>query len=93
MKHTTRHLRRIACFIAIIFLLIAPFQVQAKSNAFSVNAKAALVVDANSGKILYNQNGDEVLGIASMTKLLSAYLIYEQIELGTISLSDPLPIS
>lgn len=87
-------LGKIATLTLVLPLFIfIPIQAQALGTDFSVQAKAALAVDANSGKILYNQNSDEVLGIASITKILSAYLVYEEVEHGNISWSDPLPIS
>lgn len=80
-------------FFILPLFIFSPIQAQALGTDFSVQAKAALAIDANSGKILYNQNSDEVLGIASVTKILSAYLVYEEVEHGNISWADPLPIS
>ena len=70
-----------------------PLQAQALTDDFSVDAKAAFAIDYDTGKILYSQNSDEILGIASMTKLLSAYVVYEEVSNGTISFEDELPIS
>lgn len=87
-------LGKITTLVLVLPLFIfTPIQAQALETDFSVQAKAALAIDANSGKILYSQNSDEVLGIASVTKILSAYLVYEEVEHENISWSDPLPIS
>ncbi|MDE1549131.1 serine hydrolase [Jeotgalibaca caeni] len=59
----------------------------------NVDAKAAFVIDNETNKILFNQNGDESLGIASMTKMLSVYLILEAIEKGDVTWETPVPIS
>lgn len=52
---------------------------------FDVQAKAAIAIDSESGKIFYEKNATEALPIASMTKLLTMYLVLEAIhnkELG-----------
>lgn len=85
----------IGIFSSILLLTIFIFSsssVKAEEN-FHVNAKAAIAVDAKSGKILYEQNADETLPIASMTKLLSLYLVFEAIDQQKIKWDDPVPIS
>nr|WP_230505105.1 D-alanyl-D-alanine carboxypeptidase family protein [Sutcliffiella rhizosphaerae] len=54
----------------------------------NINAEAALLLEKNTGKIIYQQNIDAVLGIASMTKMMSEYLILEAISEGKLSLDD-----
>ena len=46
---------------------------------------AAILIDAESGKILYEQNADTSLGIASMTKMMTEYLLLDAIKEGTVS--------
>ena len=46
---------------------------------------AAILIDADSGKILYEQNADSPLGIASMTKMMTEYLLLDAIEAGTVT--------
>ncbi|MEG0552578.1 MAG: serine hydrolase [Carnobacterium sp.] len=58
-----------------------------------IEAKAAFILEPSTGKILMNQNGDEKLGIASMTKMVSEYLIFEAIEKGDIKWDQTVPIS
>lgn len=93
MKQIKCRLNRVIIFVLIYLIVASPLQAQALTTDFTLSAKAAIAIDANSGKILYTQNSEEVLGIASITKLLSIYLVYEEIEAGNISLDDPLPIS
>ncbi|MBO9606406.1 MAG: D-alanyl-D-alanine carboxypeptidase [Paenibacillaceae bacterium] len=52
------------------------------------NAKAAAVMDVQSGRLLYSKNGDKPLPIASLTKIMTAIVA---IEYGT--LSDPVTVS
>lgn len=59
----------------------------------SVSAEAAFVMDNETNKVLLDQNGNEPLYIASMTKLLPIYLINQAVEEGTISWDTAVPIS
>ena len=54
-------------------------------ESLNLNVDAAILVDADSGKIIYEQNADAALGIASMTKMMTEYLLFEAIEEGKIS--------
>ena len=45
----------------------------------------AILIDADTGKILYEQNADTALGIASMTKMMTEYLLFEAIESGQVT--------
>ncbi len=53
-----------------------------------INAKAAILVDAKTGQILYSQNIDQALPPASMTKMMTEYLILDAIHSGKISYDD-----
>ncbi|NBJ10111.1 SPOR domain-containing protein [Microvirga arsenatis] len=54
---------------------------------------ASIVVDAKTGKILQGENIDEPRIPASITKVMSLYLLFEQLERGRMSLSTPLTVS
>ena len=56
-------------------------------------AFAAIVVDANSGRMLYGRNEHELRHPASVTKVMTLYLLFEQIEKGRLRLDSPLVIS
>lgn len=67
---------------------------KADTTSFSVAAKAAISVDASSGKILYAQNAtDSSTGIASITKILTAYMVYEAVAEGKLTWDTKVPIS
>ncbi|MFJ7738816.1 D-alanyl-D-alanine carboxypeptidase family protein [Lysinibacillus sp. NPDC097287] len=73
----------------ISVLLISVFAgVPAKASAatdLGLTVDAAILIDADSGKILYEQNADTSLGIASMTKMMTEYLLLDAIEAGTVT--------
>jgi D-alanyl-D-alanine carboxypeptidase len=54
---------------------------------------SSLVVDANSGKVLQNTNGDAQRHPASLTKIMTLYLLFEKLDAGQISLSSQLRVS
>ncbi|MFD0462682.1 SPOR domain-containing protein [Microvirga aerilata] len=54
---------------------------------------ASIVVDAKTGKILQGENIDEPRIPASITKVMSLYLLFEQLERGRMSLNTPLAVS
>ncbi len=59
----------------------------------NIPAKHIIAVEANTGKILYEKDATQPVEIASITKLLTVYLVYEALENGSISLSTPVDIS
>lgn len=50
-----------------------------------IHVDGAILIDADSGKILYEENADAPLGIASMTKMMTEYILFEAIEEGKIT--------
>ena len=60
---------------------------------FAPNSKSAILIEASTGKVLFEKNSDEQLKPASMTKIMSMLLIMEAVDAGKISLSDSVMIS
>ncbi|MFA1782605.1 D-alanyl-D-alanine carboxypeptidase [Bacillus velezensis] len=56
----------------------------AGNDPIDVNASAAIMIEASSGKILYSKNADKRLPIASMTKMMTEYLLLEAIKEGKV---------
>ena len=54
---------------------------------------ADIVVDANSGTVLHSTNPDAPRHPASLTKIMTLYLLFEQLEAGKLKLDSPLPVS
>lgn len=54
------------------------------TNTVNLQAKAGIAVDAKTGQILYNKNADQTLPVASMSKLLSIYLVLEAVHSGKL---------
>jgi len=54
---------------------------------------AAMVMDARSGEVLHSRNADTRLHPASLTKMMTLYVVFEAVENGEISLDDKVKIS
>lgn len=66
-------MKRLVCIIACITILLNVSMV----SAYSISAKAAVVIDGYTGEILYSQNCDTRLSMASTTKIMTALLLCE----------------
>ena len=72
-----------------LFLGITPVL----AEDFSIAAKHAIAVEVSTGKVLYEQDSQTPASIASISKLLSVYLVYEALEKGEIQLDTMVDIS
>ena len=89
LSTVTRFLVSICCAISSIMLLVLT-PVQAKSNSVSI---PAIVVDANNGKVLFANRADEIRAPASITKVMSLYLVFDALQSGRISWNTQMPVS
>lgn len=83
--------RKISLWITVLFVFFAatisivPQQAAAETDPLGISAEAAILVDAETGVVLYEKNADVVLGVASMAKMMTEYLVLEAIEEGKIT--------
>lgn len=77
-------------FLTVFFLF--PRNVNAKVNQ-RINARSAILIDMESGCVLYEQNADSPIPPASITKVLTLYLVFEAIKEGQVHLWDQVEIS
>ena len=92
--------KKIALWITVLFMFVsASFSLlpnrtsAAENDSLGLNAEAAILVDAETGAILYEKNADVVLGVASMSKMMTEYLVLEAIKDGSISWDQKVMIS
>jgi serine-type D-Ala-D-Ala carboxypeptidase (penicillin-binding protein 5/6) len=76
-------------------LLAAAAWLFAPGNAVAIEttAKQVLVVDYQTGSVLLEKNADESIHPASMTKLMTLYLLFELLKEGKVSLNDEFTVS
>jgi D-alanyl-D-alanine carboxypeptidase (penicillin-binding protein 5/6) len=61
--------------------------------AFETPARQALLMDMGTGAVLFEKNADEPMHPASMSKLMTVYLLFERLRDGRLKLDDTLPVS
>ncbi len=59
----------------------------------SMDATAAILVDAATGTVLYERSADAPRAIASITKVMTLILVMEALDAGAIALTDPVTVS
>ncbi|WP_175989306.1 D-alanyl-D-alanine carboxypeptidase family protein [Bacillus sp. Marseille-Q1617] len=92
MKRVRLHQKLSITIISFMALSSFGSVVHGESKA-KINADAAILVNADTGKIVDKYNEDELLGIASMTKMMTEYLVLEAIDKGKIKWSDTYTVS
>lgn len=65
----------------------------ASAQIIDTPAEFAVIMDHETGQILYSKRGDELMIPASMTKMMTAFVVFELIERGEISLTDKFTVS
>lgn len=88
MKHLPK---LIYALLASLALLWTGLTVHA--DDFNAAASHAIAVEASTGKILYEKDATSTAGIASITKILTVYLVYKQIDEGKLKWDDQVAIS
>ena len=83
-------MKKIIAVILILVILLSALGIHAFAADFSeeVNAKSAVLMDANTGKILFEYNADDAPPPASVTKVMTLLLVFEALDNGVIKLSD-----
>ncbi|MFW5648579.1 MAG: D-alanyl-D-alanine carboxypeptidase family protein [Candidatus Alkaliphilus sp. MAG34] len=79
--------------LIIISLFSSTLGAYAETQPFDIDAKSALLMDAGTGRILYEKNANERLAPASITKIMTMLLVMEAIEDGKITLNDKVVVS
>ena len=84
-------MKKLMLFLVLISLFC--FNAKAENLNFAENAKSAIMIEASTGKVIFEKNADEKLVPASMTKMMSMLLIMEAIEKGIIKWDQVVTVS
>lgn len=79
----------IVLLLAALFGCIAPVL----AHAVETRARQALLLDMQTGAVMFEKNADEPMGPASMTKIMTTYLVFDRLKKGQMKLSDTVTIS
>ena len=78
-------------FILIALFFVFPFNVMAEE--LIPNARSGILIEANSGKIIYEKDKDKKLSIASLTKMVGQIIILDEVKKKNIKWSDIVTVS
>ena len=92
MKAVFTRYRAAACLLAVL-LVFLPALPAAALDPGELDAKSALLMEAETGEVLYEMNADESLPPASVTKIMTLLLVMEAVDGGSISLNDSVSVS
>ncbi|WP_244639271.1 D-alanyl-D-alanine carboxypeptidase [Aureimonas endophytica] len=62
-------------------------------GAEAAGRHSAFVIDANNGKVLFSDDADELRFPASLTKMMTLYMLFEAMHDGRVNLSTPMKVS
>ena len=92
-------MKKICALILILVLavsLIIPISAQDNvkpQSQIELNAKSAVLMDVNTGTVIYEMNKDEKRSPASVTKIMTLLLDFEALEEGRIKYEDMVSVS
>ena len=84
-------MRKAGCILVALLLAVMPLRVNAQWE--DVAAKSAVLMEAATGTVLFEQNAQEPLPPASVTKVMTMLLIMEAIDGGTLKWEDTVTAS
>ena len=91
-----KKIKLISAFLALLIMLMSLVNVYAleiKETKFELKSKSAILMDANTGTVLFEKNMHEALPPASVTKIMTLLLVFEAIESGKLGYDDKLTTS
>jgi D-alanyl-D-alanine carboxypeptidase (penicillin-binding protein 5/6) len=65
----------------------------AQSVPLETVAKQAYIIDAETGQVLFDKNGDEKMPTSSMSKTMTMYVVFDALKSGKLTLDQELPVS
>lgn len=74
---------------ALSIAMLLPFA----ASALETSAKQAVLLDFDTGVALFSKNADDSMPPASMTKMMTVYLLFERLKEGRLALDDELLVS
>ena len=79
--------------LAAGYLLSSPLAQYAEAAQFKSQAKQAILIDYDTGAILYQKNADDLVPPASMSKLVTLAVVYDRLQRGILSMDDTFVVS
>ncbi|MEL7547856.1 MAG: D-alanyl-D-alanine carboxypeptidase family protein [Pseudomonadota bacterium] len=77
----------------LILFVGALSMLPAQAQLIETDAEFAVILDHDSGEVLYSKGGDALMIPASMTKVMTAHIVFERLRTGEIQLDDRFTVS
>jgi D-alanyl-D-alanine carboxypeptidase (penicillin-binding protein 5/6) len=84
---------RFTAFAPVLVLVVAVTLPVFPAAAIETPARQAILLDMGTGAVLFEKNADEPMPPASMSKLMTVYLLLERLRDGRLKMDDTLPVS
>lgn len=81
--------RGLKCLLVALIICATP----AKAERFATSARQAIVVDTNTGQVIFEKDADQRMPTASMSKVMTAYTVADALAKGEIQKDTLLPVS
>jgi len=88
MVQLSRYASLIVPLVGLVLVGAAP-----PANAFETRAREALLVDMSTGTTLFEKNADQLMPPASMSKMMTTYMIFDRLKKGELKLDDTFTVS
>jgi D-alanyl-D-alanine carboxypeptidase (penicillin-binding protein 5/6) len=79
--------------LLLVTAIVLPCVALAQGGTFATRAKAAVLLDADTGAIFYQYNADALMSPASVSKLMTAAVVFRAVKEGRIKLTDEFEMS
>ncbi|HPF23187.1 MAG TPA: D-alanyl-D-alanine carboxypeptidase, partial [Hyphomonas sp.] len=76
-----------------VFAALIALSGTARAQVLDTPATHAVIMDNETGTILFSKDGTEPMVPASMTKMMTAYTVFEMVRRGELSMSDKFTVS
>ena len=97
MKKYAAFLRCTVVFALMTALLFTPFAGYAEPMEteipFTIHAPSVMLLEADSGKVIFEKNADQKRPVASVTKMMTALILIEKLEKGEIGANEQVTVS
>ncbi len=89
-------MRFVSCFIGVLLFAVSPAFAQPEGDPTTevqTNAQFALMMDYETGAVLFSKDGDQPMAPASMAKLMTVAILFEKLKHGELKLDDTFTVS
>ncbi|MBQ2792748.1 MAG: D-alanyl-D-alanine carboxypeptidase [Oscillospiraceae bacterium] len=89
-------IKKTAALLLAVCLTVTPVsadEMQPQQTDMALDCRSAILIEQNTGQVLYEENADEPMAPASITKIMTLLLTFEAMEQGKFGLDTPLTCS